>query len=172
MSETDSRRPSDNEITMPKVSKLKEQHLKLARGGQGTLLKRTTIIEKNLFQRTIKTLEVNYKRIAYQCYFFIFSLSILAMSSIVYVERTVHQEDFFQILNNWNSEAIFDIKFTKSNRVCSDAFGSEYSELMSYNWPGTLDACDCTKGTLYVNQKNLSQFYSQNFQINQICTEQ
>lgn len=33
MSETDSRRPSDNEMTMPKVSKLKEQHLKLARGG-------------------------------------------------------------------------------------------------------------------------------------------
>ncbi|CAD8067865.1 unnamed protein product [Paramecium sonneborni] len=139
--------------------------------------KEQRLISARRLKRLLRKKPVDKLRLAYQAYFFIVSVAVLALSILSYRDQTVYEGDYQQFLDNMGSYVIDDIQFTYTNKNCKSQFGSEYSSLYEYYWPGTLIGCDCSKGFNFTllqdkNINNIEGFFKQSFMLDRICSQE
>ncbi|CAD8057766.1 unnamed protein product [Paramecium primaurelia] len=139
--------------------------------------KEQKLISARRLKRLLRKKPVDKVRLAYQAYFFIVSLAVLALSILSYRDQTVYEGDYQQFLDNMGSYVIDDIQFTYTNKNCKSQFGDEYSSLYEYYWPGTMIGCDCSEGFNFdllqdQNIRNIDDFFKQSFMLGRVCSQE
>ncbi|CAD8050935.1 unnamed protein product [Paramecium primaurelia] len=139
--------------------------------------KQERLISAKRLKRLLRKKPIDKVRLAYQAYFFIVSIAVLALSILSYRDQTVYEGDYKQFLDNMGSYVIDDIQFTYTNKNCKSQFGEEYSSLYEYYWPGTMIGCDCSKGfnfSLLQDQNivNIEEFFKQSFMLGRVCSQE
>ncbi|CAK75949.1 unnamed protein product (macronuclear) [Paramecium tetraurelia] len=135
--------------------------------------KKEKLISARRLKRLLKKKPVDKIRLVYQAYFFIVSITVLTLSILSYRDQTVYEGDYQQFVDNVNSYVIDDIQFTYTNKNCKTQFGSQYSSLYEYHWPGTKIGCDCSKGFNFssLTEFNIDAFFSESFMLGRICSQ-
>ncbi|CAD8152575.1 unnamed protein product [Paramecium pentaurelia] len=136
--------------------------------------KKEKLISARRLKRLLKKKPVDKIRLVYQAYFFIVSITVLTLSILSYRDQTVYEGDYQQFIDNVKSYVIDDIQFTYTNKNCKTQFGSEYSSLYEYEWPGTRIGCDCSKGFNFstLTDYNIDAFFSESFMLGRICSQE
>eukprot|EP00825_Cyclidium_porcatum_P029626 TRINITY_DN31582_c0_g1_i2.p1 TRINITY_DN31582_c0_g1~~TRINITY_DN31582_c0_g1_i2.p1 ORF type:complete len:452 (+),score=32.85 TRINITY_DN31582_c0_g1_i2:3-1358(+) len=63
---------------------------------------------------------------------------------INYPSSSSHYWLYYQIIDNWNTDFIIDLKVILPTDNCT----SDYEPLLQYKFEGTIEGCDCTKATV------------------------
>ncbi|CAD8155322.1 unnamed protein product [Paramecium octaurelia] len=135
--------------------------------------KEDKLISARRLKRLLRKKPIDKIKLAYQAYFFIVSITVLSLSIVSYRDQTVSSEDYQQFIDNVLSDTIDDIRFTYTNKNCKTQFGSQYSSLFEYNWPGTRIGCDCSKGYNFstLTAYNIDAFFRESFMLGRICSQ-
>ncbi|CAD8149688.1 unnamed protein product [Paramecium pentaurelia] len=135
--------------------------------------KENKLISARRLKRLLRKKPIDKIRLAYQAYFFIVSITVLALSILSYRDQTVYQVDYQQFIDNVKSNVIDDIRFTYTNKNCKTQFGSSYQSIFEYKWPGTQIGCDCSKGFDFssLTDYNIDAFFSESFMLGRICSQ-
>lgn len=80
----------------------------------------------------------------------------LIMSLLLYQQfpaNSIHYSNYNRIIDNWKIDLITDLEIIPAASNCS----SGYDVLLTYQFPGTQEGCDCTGAIIQSNNQQLQK---------------